>query len=106
MIPNWWTFSLLALAAYRVWRLAAVDTFPPIEWLRNRIVWYREPDDDSMWHQREAVAEFLKCPWCSGAWIVLAWWVAWLAWPHGIVVAAVPFAVSAVVGLVAKNLDV
>ncbi len=48
---------------------------------------------------------FVTCPWCAGFWIVLAWWGAWLAWPHGVIVVAVPFALSAVVGYLGVGID-
>ena len=91
-VPSWWPFLLLALAAFRTWRLLAEDTI--LEPLRRRLV-----RADST---RE---EFTTCPWCAGFWISLAWWLAWQAWPHATLVVAVPFAISAVVALVAVNLD-
>lgn len=91
-VPGWYALILLVLAAFRVWRLLAEDTI--LEPLRARFV----PADSN----REA---FIRCPWCLGFWVSLAWWTAWQAWPDGTLVAAVPFAISAVVGLVAANLD-
>ena len=77
MIPEPWAFALLALAAFRVWKLIAEDTLldRPLRRLRE-------------W-------EAVTCPWCSGAWITVAWWAAWLLWPHGTLVAAVALAVDA-----------
>jgi hypothetical protein len=48
---------------------------------------------------------FLTCPWCAGFWISVAWWVAWLINDEWTLWAATPWAISAVVGLTAKNLD-
>ena len=48
---------------------------------------------------------FLTCPWCLGFWVSVALWLAWLEWPRATLVAVTPFAISAVVGLVVKNLD-
>lgn len=92
-VPDWWAFLLLALAAYRVWRLLAHDTI--LDPVRRRLL---TPDDETgkRW-------EFISCPYCLGAWVTAAWWLAWLIWPHGSLVVAAPFALSAVVALVAVN---
>lgn len=95
MIPEPWVFMILTLAAFRVWFLLARDTI--LEPLRDRLV-------------RGKFAEFVGCPFCLGAWLALGWWAAWY-WlsPHWTIVAAVPFALSAVVGvfgaLVTEALD-
>lgn len=49
--------------------------------------------------------EFITCPWCLGFWTALAWWAAWLAWPHAAVLVAVPFALSAAVGYLGVVID-
>jgi len=54
---------------------------------------------------RENLATFLTCAWCAGFWISVVVWGAWLLAPHATLVAAVPWALSAAVGLVAKHLD-
>ena len=51
---------------------------------------------------RESLARFMQCPWCLGFWITLLWWAAWLAWPHGVMVAAAPFALSTLVGTLGR----
>lgn len=86
-IPNWYALVLLALAAYRLWRLLALDTI--LDRPRHRLVRAES--------KRE---EFLQCPFCFGAWITVGWWLAWVAWPHWTLVVAVPFAISALVGIV------
>lgn len=92
-VPDWWELLLLALAAFRVWRLLGVDSVlnRPRDWL------VRDGDE-----YRQELDEFLRCPWCFGFWIGVAWWLAWLVWPHAALVVSVPFAISAVSGLVAK----
>lgn len=88
MIPSPWVFALLALAAWRVWKLIAEDTITaPI---RARFI------DGHEWRET-----FAQCPWCAGFWIALAWTVAFWLEPHWTTVAAVPFALSATVGLTA-----
>jgi hypothetical protein len=99
VIPSVWVFALLTLAAFRVWRLLAIDTFPPVEKVRNRLLF---PDGK---HLNKPLAEFLKCSYCSGFWVTLIWYLAWLLWPHAAVVAAVPFALSAVVGAWSARFD-
>lgn len=91
-VPSWWPFLLLALAAWRIWRLLAHDTI--LDPVRQRIV---RPESKQ--------EEFLQCPFCAGFWVALAWWVLWCAWPHWALVVAVPFALSAVLALVAVNGD-
>lgn len=90
MIPDWWEFILLALAAFRCWWLIANDKIldKPRDWVLARI----------------SADEFVECPWCAGAWITLAWWGAWVAWDET-VYAAVPFALSAAVAILAMAVD-
>ncbi len=91
-VPTWWAFLLLALAAFRVWRLLAEDAIldRPREWALHKL-----PKGE----------EFLVCPWCAGFWISVLWWLAWVAWPRWTLVVAAPFAINAIVGLTAANLD-
>lgn len=49
--------------------------------------------------RRPLLAEWLVCPWCSGLWVSVAVYGAWLLWPHGSLYVAVPLAISAAVGL-------
>lgn len=51
--------------------------------------------------QRWYWSRLVHCPHCLGAHLSVAVWLAWQAAPHATLVFAVPFAVSAVVGLVA-----
>ena len=98
-IPSWYALLLLALAAFRIWRLLAEDdildrarryvTRLPATWTENT------PLPGSY---RAGLGAFISCPWCLGFWIVLALWGAWQAWPHAVLVGSVPLAVSALVG--------
>jgi hypothetical protein len=105
--PGAWQFILLALAAYRVYRLIAEDTIldRPRRWLvRLGSDWQTEGDPVPKAY-RTKFAAFITCPWCCGAHVS---WVIWLCWqwePHWTLVLCTPFALSAVVGLTAKNLD-
>lgn len=139
MIPDVWIFALLALAAFRVTRLAGWDTFPPAERARARLLktWI-EPRCSSCnvgrtdyegrphgWvglercpscnsadppifvegYSRPLLADLFNCPFCLGFWVCLAAYLSWLAAPTVTLVVAIPFALSTVVGLAAKNLD-
>ena len=84
-IPGWYELLLLALAAFRTWKLLAEDTI--LDGPRRYVTGMSR--------------ELLECPWCLGFWLSCAWWAAWLAWPHGTLIVAVPFALSAIVGIIA-----
>lgn len=97
MVPGPWEFALLALAAFRLTRLIGWDVFPPVERVRDRVTrWSGEAG---------LVTELLACPFCLGAWISLAVYLAWWAAPRPTLAVATVAALSAVVGLVAKTLD-
>lgn len=51
------------------------------------------------------LGKLIRCPWCVGYWISAAVWLAWLAAPAWTTGLAVPWALSAAVGLIAKQLD-
>lgn len=104
-IPDWWQFLLLALAAFRVYRLIAEDTIldGPRAWLLRYRGW--DGNGPAPKGYRAKWGEFITCPWCCGAHLSWIIWVLWLIWPHATTMVAVPFALSAVVALVAKNLD-
>jgi len=98
-VPSPYALILLALAAFRVWRLLALDTIT--DQLRRRVTrlgdWSGGGSTPSLY--RERLGAFLQCPWCLGFWVVVVWWAAWVAYPHWVLVAAVPFGLSALVGL-------
>lgn len=98
-VPSVWEFALLGAASYRLWRLLAEDTIldRPRRWALRLGSW--QEGDRAPEGYRAKAGEWLACPWCAGWWIALAWWGLWLAWEHGAVVAAVPFALSVVVAL-------
>jgi len=102
VIPSPFAFVLLSLAAYRVWRLCAVDdiTAPVRDRLTGRVYASEQPG-----RYRLGLDKFVGCPWCAGFWVAVAVWAVWSWQPHWTLAAAAPFAVSAMVGLIAKNLD-
>ena len=105
-IPNWYEIILLALAAFRVWRLLAEDDIldRPRRYV-TRLPRSWQPDDPLGMRYRASLAAFISCPWCLGFWIVVAFWAAWQAWPHAVLVISVPLAVSAVVGALGSVLS-
>lgn len=93
-VPGWWPMVLLVLAAFRVTRLIGWDDIT--EPWRQRLV---------KKHPKGWRPKLITCPWCIGWWVGLAWWAAWLIENKWTLVAATPWAISAGVGLIAKNLD-
>jgi Protein of unknown function (DUF1360) len=105
-IPDWYALILLGLGGFRIWRLLADDDIleRPRRWIVRLPKNWREGDELPS-NYREYLALFINCPWCLGSWIVLVIWIFWQVWPHGTEVTMVPFALSALVGLVRGNLD-
>ena len=104
-IPDWWTFALLSLAAYRVFRLLSEDDVldRPRSWVLGYRGWREgQPLPDSY---REKTAGFVGCPSCLGFWVSVVWWGAYQLWPHATTVAAVPLAISAAVIFAASLFD-
>lgn len=89
-------FVLVCLASYRLWRLAALDDLPPLEWLRGRFEGWTDVHHGPEW------SAGIACGWCSGSWVAAA--VVAAVWSvHPLPLPALWFgAVAAVVGLVAK----
>lgn len=105
-VPSWWAFALLALASFRLFRLIAFDVI--LRPMRVRVIRRAEVKGTVYVGEklyRPTLDEFVHCPWCLGFWIVLGLWASWLVWPDATLVAAAPLAISAIVGLVAHNLD-
>jgi Protein of unknown function (DUF1360) len=99
-VPGPWQAVLLALAAYRLWRLAALDVIT--QQLRHWVTRWPGFEDAVPTGYRAELAQFIQCPWCLGFWVAACWWAAWIAWPHAALVAAAPFAISAAVGVLGR----
>lgn len=67
--------------------------------------WGHRDSTPPMSKRRWYWAKLLHCPWCVGWWLSLAVCALAYEWPHAVLVCSWPFAASALVGLVAKNLD-
>jgi len=98
-VPNWYELLLLGLAAWRIFQLLAHDEIldrPRRYVTRLGRDWQKEGDPVPKAY-REKWMLFLECPYCAGFWIAGLWWVSWLIWPHGTLVAATLFSLSALV---------
>lgn len=107
--PDAVAFVILALGAFRLTRIIGWDTLAGLVRLREWATG-RGFDDRGqvvvLDHRRpEWIDQLLSCPWCLGWWVCLTTAFSWWAWPTVTLAIALPLALSAVVGLVAKNLD-
>jgi uncharacterized protein DUF1360 len=118
-VPNWWETTLLSLAAFRVYRLIARDTITePVRVVLtyrddesvaladdpadlNLEIPYGEAEQPKTW--RVYLSTLIRCPWCMGFYVSVAWWAAWWAWPYASLFVAAPWAISAIVALLAKT---
>lgn len=55
-------FMLMSLAAYRLWRLWALDVLPPVVWARDRAELAVADRFGNAW------ADGVTCSWCAGTW--------------------------------------
>lgn len=108
---------IMALAAFRLWRLIAKDHWPPAEWFRDRIQAHleglaiEEGTDLNHWalgnraRRWEHVQTLMLCPWCLGAYLSAAVVSVTTLFES----VPLPFlqwlAVSALVGLIAEAID-
>jgi hypothetical protein len=105
-VPGVWETVLLSLAAYRSWRLLAEDTVLDVPRRKLlRLGGWRQEGDTVPAGYREWWGEMVGCAWCLGAWLSVGWWLVFQVSEHWALVAAVPFAVSATVGLIRTRLD-
>lgn len=110
-IPSWLDCLVLALGVFRLTRLVGWDEFPPVarardRWLDKRITRRLTGDDlPAYTFGRPVLAAMVQCPYCLGFWIGLAVWLLWLVVPTVVLFALAPFALNALVGIVARNLD-
>ena len=96
---------ILAIAGYRLYRLAASDSITerPRAWITG---WREVPGGVEQVHRRpQWIDDLVSCPYCLGAWISLGlvalWW--WVQTPA--IAFSLPWAVSAAVALVTVHLD-
>jgi hypothetical protein len=96
-VPNWYEAILLALAAWRVFHLAAFDDIldRPRRYVTRLSPSWKQEGDATGEAYREKLAGFITCPYCSGAWLSFGVWGLWLAFPTETVFVAVPLALNA-----------
>lgn len=96
-VPDWWTAALLALAAWRLYHLAAFDDIldRPRRYVTRLSPSWKQDGDATGDKYREGLAGFIVCPYCAGFYVALFVWVAWLVFPTETLWAAVPFALNA-----------
>lgn len=85
----WWV--VVALAAFRLTRLVAVDevTHRPRQWLSGKST---------------TAGYWITCPWCVGFWICAALLGAVLLWPTPTAYACLVLSWSSVVGVLSERL--
>ena len=86
---------VISLAVFRWVRLAIEDDI--FEPLRERTTYKLDP--------RNRLRELLECPWCLGMWLSGFATILWLLFPVVFLWVCFPFAVSAIVGLIAVHAD-
>lgn len=120
MIPQLWATVILGLAGYRLARVLGWDDFPLVFRLRRwatgetvhssgsanaRAGLTGEEVATTFTYRRPTVAHFLHCAFCTGFWIALGEYAAWVAWPGWTLRVLFPLALAALPGLIARNLD-
>lgn len=120
MIPAWWAAVVMGLAGFRIARILGWDDFPPVfrarRWATGEIVRQsgsgnahagltNEPLEVTYEYRRPLLAHFLHCAYCTGFWIALAEYGGWLLDAKWTLRVLFPFALAAVPGLLARNLD-
>lgn len=120
MIPHWFPALVILLGTFRLVRIIGWDYFPPIvsarDWITGalfvtngstnaRMGLTGEPVERMVVHRRPLLAKLIECAWCLGFWISLLVYLAWRWHPGYTLTVLAPFALSAAVGLLARNLD-
>lgn len=96
MTLDLFTFSIIALAVYRISRLIIVDVV--FEKIRDKI-WDKYPPS-------HGVGYLITCYWCTSIWVASVVTICYTMVPTVTVYICLPFALSAVAGLIAARLDV
>jgi hypothetical protein len=85
---------LLALSAYRVWRLLALDAI--LDRPRSALF----PDDTGR-------GQFLRCPWCAGFWVAAVLWaLTWATLSDGLPAPGLVFGAAAALVALLGTVDV
>ena len=118
MSAHWVIPIVLMLGVFSITRLISVDTFPPIEKIRNWI-FDRFPPDGHTSARRPTrgkwvlasngihhvtvgtwLGELISCMWCAGWWVSLATSMFFLYWPVATTMVLFPFALMVIPGII------
>lgn len=120
VIPSPWIGLILALGTFRLVRLLAWDTFPPAvrarAWVLGEEVTSTgslnarqgltgEPMEVTVRYRRQFLADLFHCAYCLGFWLSILVYLAWVFEDKWTLYIAVPFALSGIVGIIARVLD-
>jgi hypothetical protein len=70
----WILLLLMCFANFRITRLIVKDDFPPILWIRNKIIDFKpdhiikDRDDDQQYYVHWWGGSLITCGWCAGGW--------------------------------------
>lgn len=95
-MPDLLTFLILSLATFRISRLLTIDVI--FDSLRNKI-WEKYPPHEYKF------GYLFTCTWCMSIWVASVIVICYTIIPTATTLLALPFAMSAIAGLVAHNLD-
>jgi hypothetical protein len=95
MIPRALPLLVLALAAWRTYRLISLDDLPLLVRIRNWLVGAEFHGSRPPTFKRPTLADWLSCGWCSGLWWSVGWYAAWLEQSRYTLYAAAPLAINA-----------
>jgi hypothetical protein len=111
---------ILSFGAYSITRLIVTDDFPmfakPRKWLHHRFPYEGMQDPQKpvrgkstrsgpVFYVTEGhwLGELTHCPWCMGWWVSLAAVVGYWFVPEIVLIGLLPFALRAVVGIIASK---
>ena len=60
---------LMTVATYRVTRVVVEDTFPPVQWVRDRVTGEQQPVVQRWRWIPDWVSELIGCSWCTSVWV-------------------------------------
>lgn len=93
--------AVIALACWRLWKLAAEDVI--LDPIRDRVLGTTTLAGGVTHYRRAKLATFIGCPWCFGFWLSVGAFAAWHWWSHtNTVLIAIPLALSTITGLLTK----
>jgi hypothetical protein len=74
LMDLWLLLIVMSLATYRLTRFVVEDTFPPMLWVRHKLVggWTGPDEETPVYRARwvpQWLADLLSCPYCASGWI-------------------------------------